>query len=82
MDDAFCVNVLNSAIRRYFTPMVGLNLDNILCEQYERKVRADNCVHFEKKSLQIPKNEYRFHYVKVKVRVHRYSDGSPNISRT
>jgi len=29
-----------------------------------------------KKKLQIPKDEYRFHYVKVKVRVHRYSDGS------
>jgi transposase len=59
-----------------FTPMVGLNLDDILCEQYDRKVGADNCVSFEKKSLQIPKDEYRFHYVKTKVRVHRYSDGS------
>jgi len=59
-----------------FIPLVGINLDDILCEQYERTVRADNCAHFENKMLQIPKNEYRFHYVKVKVRVHRYTDGS------
>ncbi|MDH3975899.1 MAG: ISNCY family transposase [Deltaproteobacteria bacterium] len=59
-----------------FVPMVGINLNEILCEQYERKVGADNCVHFEKKQLQIPKDKYRFHYVKAKVRVHRYSDGS------
>jgi hypothetical protein len=26
--------------------------------------------------LQIPANQYRCHYVRVKVRVHRYPDGS------
>ena len=26
--------------------------------------------------LQIPPNEHRMHYVKVKVRVHRYPDGT------
>ena len=26
--------------------------------------------------LQIPEGEYRYHYVKAKVRVHRYADGS------
>lgn len=56
--------------------MAGINLDDILCEQYERKVGSDNCVRFEGKVLQIPKNEYRYHYVKVRVRVHRYADGS------
>lgn len=59
-----------------FVPLLGINLDDILCEQYERTVGADNCVRFEGKILQIPKNEYRYHYVKVKVRVHRYTDGS------
>ena len=59
-----------------FVSLVGINLDDILCEQYERTVGADNCVHFENKILQIPKNEYRFHYVKAKVRVHCYADGS------
>ena len=59
-----------------FVPLLGLDLDDILCEQYERTVGADNCVRFEGKILQIPKDEYRYHYVKVKVRVHRYPDGS------
>ena len=59
-----------------FVSLLGINLDDILCEQYERTVGADNCVRFEGKILQIPKNEYRYHYVKVKVRVHRYTDGS------
>ena len=59
-----------------FVPLLGINLDDILCEQYERTVGADNCVRFEGKILQIPKNEYRYHYVKVKVRVHLYTDGS------
>jgi len=59
-----------------FVPWVGANLDDILCEQYERTVTADNCVNFEGKTLQIPANQYRCHYVRVKVRVHRYTDGS------
>ena len=59
-----------------FVPLLGLILDDILCEQYERTVGVDNCVRFEGKILQIPKDEYRYHFVKVKVRVHRYPDGS------
>jgi hypothetical protein len=39
-------------------------------------VSADNCVSFEKMTLQIPANRYRCHYVRVKVRVHRYLNGS------
>jgi len=34
------------------------------------------CVSFEGKTLQIPPDKYRCHYVRVKVRVHRYIDGS------
>jgi hypothetical protein len=59
-----------------FVPWTGNNLDDILCEQGERTVNADNCVSFEGMKLQIPANRYRCHYVKVKVRVHRYPDGS------
>ena len=59
-----------------FIPWVGANLDDILCEQYARTVTADNCVSFEGKTLQIPTDLYRCHYVRVKVRVHRYIDGS------
>jgi len=59
-----------------FVPLCGLDLDDILCEQYERTVGADNCVRFEGKILQIPKNDSRYHFVKVKVRIHRYPDSS------
>ena len=34
----------------------------------------DNCVSFEGLSLQIPSDEFRHHYVRTKVRVHRYVD--------
>ena len=59
-----------------FVPWVRANLDDIICEHYDRTVSADNCVSFEGKTLQIPPDQYRCHYVKVKVRVHRYTDGS------
>ena len=59
-----------------FIPWSGVNLDDILCEQYQRIVTADNCVSFGRKTLQIPANQYRCHYVKARVRVHRYTDGS------
>ena len=59
-----------------FINWIGANLDDILCEQYERIVTADNCVSFEGKTLQIPADRYRCHYVKVKVRAHRYTDGN------
>ena len=58
-----------------FVPYVGRDLSDILCEQHERVVGNDNCVSFEGMRLQIPKDRARVHYVKVKVRVHRYPDG-------
>jgi transposase len=59
-----------------FIPWIGGNIDDILCEHFERAVNADNCVSFERMTLQIPANRYRCHYVRVKVQVHRYLDGS------
>ncbi len=59
-----------------FIPWMGENLDDILCEQDERTVSADNCVSFKGMKLQIPANRYRCHYVRVRVRVHQYIDGS------
>jgi len=59
-----------------FVPFIGGNLEDVLCEQFERVVGNDNCVRFEGAILQIPPSRYRLHYVKVKVRVHRYLDGS------
>ncbi len=58
-----------------FVPWIGGNLADILCEQFERSVGNDNCVHYEGLSLQIPAAEHRCHFVKAKVRVHRYPEG-------
>jgi len=62
-----------------FIPWIGENLDDILCEKYERTVTADNCVSFEGLPMQIPPDRYRCHYVRVKVRIHRYHDGRLSI---
>jgi hypothetical protein len=59
-----------------FVPYIGPNLVDVLCEHHERTVGKDNCVIFEALKLQIPADRYRHHYVKAKVRVHRYVDGS------
>jgi hypothetical protein len=59
-----------------FVPWAGTPIDDILCEQFERTVGNDNCVRFDGLILQIPPDQYRYHYVKVKIRVHRYPTGS------
>ncbi len=61
---------------RAFVPLMGVALGEVLCEHFERTVGADNCVAFQGRALQIPATGARMHYVKVKVRVHRYHDGS------
>ncbi len=58
-----------------FVPWFGGNLDDILCERFERTVGNDNCVRFDNRVLQIPPDRYRCHYIKAKVRVNRYPDG-------
>lgn len=58
-----------------FVPDIGTGLEDILCEQHERRVNKDNCVAFKGRKLQIPANRYRRHYVKANVRVHCYPDG-------
>ncbi len=57
-----------------FVPFISGSLPDILCEQHERKVDNANCVSFCGMSLQIPSDEFRFHYVRTTVRVHRYVD--------
>lgn len=59
-----------------FVPLMGVALDEVLCEHFERTVGRDNCVAFEGRSLQLPATGGRRHYIKLKVRVHRYGDGS------
>jgi len=57
-----------------FVPYLGGPLADRLCAQHDRTVGKDNCVRFEGMVLQIPADRHRYHYVKAKVRVHRYAD--------
>ena len=57
-----------------FIPWVGTSLAEILCVQENRVVAKDNTVRYQGRSLQIPPDRHRFHYVKVTVRVHQYPD--------
>ncbi len=59
-----------------FVPLLGTVLDDILCLKAERTVGRDNCVNSCGMILQIPKQQQRCHYVKTKVKVHEYQDGS------
>jgi transposase len=47
-----------------------------LCVQEERVVGRDNTVSFEGLKLQLPESPLRHHFVKARVRVHRYPDGA------
>ena len=58
-----------------FVPFAGA-LDDILCIQEDRTVAGDNTVRYKRLALQIPPDRHRHHYVKVKVRVHEYPDGT------
>ena len=51
-------------------------VDDILCIQAERTVANDNTVRYGNRVLQIPAGPARPHYVKVRVRVHEYPDGT------
>lgn len=58
-----------------FVPYVGGALAEVLCVQGERQVGRDNCIAWEGRSLQIPPQRHRQHYVRAMVRVHEYPDG-------
>src|ERR1700686_3653958 len=58
-----------------FVPYVGRPLADVLCLQEDRVVGADNCVSYKRRSLQIPPQRHRQHYVRATVRVHEYPDG-------
>lgn len=62
-----------------FVPLLGIALDDILCVKAERIVNNDNCVSYRGKVLQIPKMQDRPHYVKARVQVHEYADGSLSV---
>jgi len=58
-----------------FVSSAGLALAEVLCEQEDRQVSRDNCVSWSGRSLQIPEQRHRRHYVKAVVSVHEYPDG-------
>ena len=47
-------------------------LEDILCAQEDRVVAGDNTVRYKNRTLQIPADRHRHHYVKAQVRVHEY----------
>jgi len=59
-----------------FTAIPGVDLDEILCLQEERQVGQDNCVSYRTLKLQILPSPMRPHFVKARVKVHLYPDGS------
>jgi transposase len=59
-----------------FVPVPGLALNEILCVQEDRQVGNDNTVIFQRLRLQIPPSPLRPHFVKVRVKVRRYHDGT------
>jgi len=51
-------------------------LAEILCVREERTVGNDNTVRYRNRVLQIPADRHRHHYVRCKVKVHQYPDGT------
>jgi len=59
-----------------FVAIQGVDLREILCVQEERQVGNDNCVSFNRLKLQIPASPLRAHFVKARVKVRQYPDGT------
>lgn len=59
-----------------FIAIPAIDLGEILCIQEERQVGNDNCVSFNRLKLQIPASPLRAHFVKARVRVRQYHDGT------
>ena len=59
-----------------FVAIPGVDLAEILCVQEERQVGNDNCVSFNRLKLQIPASPLRAHFVKARVKVRQYPDGT------
>jgi transposase len=58
-----------------FVPLMGVDLEEILCLKTERTAGNDNCVSYHGKVLQLPKVRGRCHFAKSVVTVHQYADG-------
>jgi hypothetical protein len=55
------------------------SLVDVLCIEQERVVGRDNTVSYEGRSLQLPNSPARPHYVKARVKVHEYPDGTLSV---
>lgn len=58
-----------------FVACAGIALEEVLCVHEDRQVGRDNCVSWAGRSLQIPVQTHRHHYVKAMVQVRAYPDG-------
>jgi transposase len=59
-----------------FVAIPGVELNEILCVQEDRQVGNDNTVTFHRLKLQIPPSPLRVHFVKARVKVRQYPDGT------
>ena len=59
-----------------FVPLMGVDIDNILCRQVERQVSKDHCVSYQGVTLQLPQEPHSRHLARKRVRVHEYPDAS------
>ncbi|HEX3883251.1 MAG TPA: ISNCY family transposase, partial [Stellaceae bacterium] len=59
-----------------FVAIPGVDLREILCIQEDRQVDRDNTVAYRKLKLQIPPSPLRAHFVKARVKVRQYQDGT------
>lgn len=59
-----------------FVAYAGPPLHEVLCVQEDRQVGRDNCVSWMRRSLQIPAQRHRQHYVRAMVQVRQYADGT------
>jgi hypothetical protein len=64
-----------------FVGYVGPDLKEVLCIQEDRVVGRDNCVSYQRLSLQLPPDRHRHHHVKARVKVHEHPDGSLAVFR-
>ncbi len=59
-----------------FVAIPEVDLNEVLCIQEDRQVGNDNTVTFHRHRLQIPPSPLRAHFVKTRVRVRQYHDGT------
>jgi hypothetical protein len=59
-----------------FVAYTGPPLREVLCVQEDRQVGRDNCVSWQRASLQIPLQRHRHHYVRATVQVRQYPDAT------